>query len=118
MQQLNRSFRFGAGMFAAILLAVLIAACARVNVQCPSGGQDDGGPPGACNPKAYEGSAVGFYNTATGMPIPSGSPLTCLMSNKCKGVPGQCGFTGGNCKSTFTPTSGNNGMCSCGCPPS
>ena len=118
MKQLSRSFRFGAGMFAAILLAVLMAACAKVNVQCApggQGGQDDGGAPGACNPMGYSGDAFGFYNTATSQSI-SDQTRVCATSTKCKPIPGKCGFTQTNCKSTCTPTTGNEGICSCGCP--
>jgi hypothetical protein len=119
MKQLSRSFRFDAGMFAAILLAVLMAACIKVNVQCApggQGGQDDGGAPGACSPMSYQGTAAGFYNTATSSTIPTPTTLVCVSSTKCKPIAGKCGFTQTPCKSTFTPTTGNEGTCSCGCP--
>jgi hypothetical protein len=74
-------------------------------------------PPGLCNSMTYTTgvpgfpSAVGFIDDNTGNVIPSGSPLTCSASQKCKALPGTCPTTGRACKSHRAAT----GSCYCGC---
>jgi hypothetical protein len=121
-----------------LLLAGLLGGCSEpfVNVivqvdTCQAGGMGkqfgEPSPPGACQPTAVLTVPTdpnlfnaGYFNTAT-RTILDDHDHRCNTggTNKiCKSSPGStmCGGVFKTCKTRFTPTSGNNGTCTCGCP--
>lgn len=121
-----------------LLLAGLLGGCTEpfVNVivqvdTCQAGGMGKPfGPspePGACIPTAVltvptdpNKFGAGYYNTATKTILTDHTHLcNAGGANKmCQSSPGSnlCGGVSKLCKTRFTPTSGNNGDCICGCP--
>ncbi len=136
-RQLWKFERVACSLAVGFLLAGLLGGCTEpfVNVvvqvdTCQAGGGRPFGPPpepGACmktpvltaptDPNLYNS---GYFNTATNT-ILYDHDHRCNAggTNKmCQSSPGSttCGGIPKQCKTRFTPTSGNNGNCDCGCP--
>lgn len=132
----DRHWRLGAIMAFALSLS-LMQGCIEVKVSttCPpgtSGKEGDGGSepkPGACNKvtivNAWPVDNNTWYANNPTVQVPSGQGYTCNVGGKrCRtatvlnpGAPGQCILDGPNCKTWFTPTSGDpkKGDCECDC---
>jgi hypothetical protein len=131
--------RIACSLAVGLLLAGLLGGCTepfvnvvvQVDTTCQAGGMGRpiGEPPGpgACiltpvltaptDPNLFN---TGYFNTAT-KTILSDHNHRCNAggTNKmCQSSPGStmCGGINKICKTRFTPTSGNNGNCTCGCP--
>jgi hypothetical protein len=116
-----RWFLYSGRFFVALIMLLLLGACAKVKVTCPpggggAGGGGDSGDIGGCNPPvAWQNqSADGFYRTDNGQRIPQGSGLVCSggSSTKCQSSPGNCGWNK-TCKNWYRPS---DSFCYCGCP--
>lgn len=118
-----------------LLLAGLLGGCTEpfVNVivqvdTCQAGGGKPFGPPpppGACNPTPPLTAltdpnlfGAGYYNTATKTKLNDHTHRCNTGTWMCQSSPGStlCGGISKTCITRFTPTSGNNGNCTCGCP--
>lgn len=119
-----------------LLMIGFLGACSSVDVKvdntCSPGSvrkiidpPDETGA-GACKPKTVPTNqdAYGFLNTANSNQAITDHVHTCnanttMCKTAAEGGPGNCLVRGQYraCKSYFTPTSGNAGNCTCGCPP-
>lgn len=105
-----------------LFLIALLQGCMTIDVKVGTTDVCDKSdpPPTGCNPpESYAGSAVGFLNTGTGLPVPPGSPFMCSGPNskRCNTTLGAgfCGL-GNNKRSCINKYDPNSFVCKCECP--